>query len=68
MKPVVKEIRPSTQKELASLYGVCKQTFSKWLLPHQDKIGKRVGHFYTVEQVKAIFYLLGMPESMDDAA
>jgi hypothetical protein len=68
MKPVVKQIRPCTQKELSNLYGVCKQTFSKWLIPFKEKIGERTGHFYSVEQVKAIFQLLGMPENLDEAA
>lgn len=66
MKPVVKEIRPYTQKELSILYGVCKQTFSKWLMPYQEQIGKRNGHFYSVEQVKVIFYFLGVPETVEE--
>jgi hypothetical protein len=68
MKPVVKEIKPYTQKELSTLYGVCKQTFSKWLIPFKGQIGERNGHFYSVEQVKTIFHCLGVPESLDDAA
>jgi hypothetical protein len=68
MTPVVKQIKPYTQKELSSLYGVCKQTFSKWLIPFKEQIGERNGHFYSVEQVKVIFSFLGVPESLEDAA
>jgi hypothetical protein len=66
MTPLVKEIKPYKQKELSDLYGVSKQTFSKWLAPFKDKIGERKGHFYTVEQVKIIFTSLGVPSSFDD--
>lgn len=68
MKPVIKEIRPYTKAELSAFYGVCTKTFSKWLIPFQDKIGERNGHFYSVEQVKVIFTCLGVPESLEDAA
>jgi hypothetical protein len=68
MRPLIKEIRPYTKGELSAFYGVCVKTFSKWLRPFQDKIGERNGHFYSVEQVKIIFSLLGIPESYEDAA
>jgi len=66
MTPLVKQIKPYKHKELSDLYGVSKQTFSKWLVPFKDKIGERKGHFYTVEQVKIIFMSLGIPSSFDD--
>jgi hypothetical protein len=66
MKPIIREVKPYTHKELSSYYGVCKQTFSKWLIPFQPQIGERKGHFYSVEQVKTIFRCLGMPFTMDD--
>lgn len=65
MTPLVKQIKPYKHKELSDLYGVSKQTFSKWLIPFKDKIGKRNGHFYSVEQVKIIFSSLGVPSNFD---
>lgn len=66
MRPLVHEIKPYKHKELAFLYGVSKQTFSKWLIPFREKIGERKGHYYSVEQVKTIFVALGIPSSLDD--
>lgn len=66
MTPLVKQIKPYKHKELADLYSVSKQTFTRWLLPFKDKIGERKGHFYSVEQVKTIFTLLGIPSNLDD--
>ena len=66
MTPLVKQIKPYKHKELADLYGVSKQTFAKWLIPFKVKIGERKGHFYSVEQVKTIFSLLGIPSNLDD--
>ena len=66
MPPLVKEIKPYKHKELSDLYGVSKKTFTKWLTPFKEKIGKRQGHYYSVEQVKIIFFSLGVPSSYDD--
>jgi hypothetical protein len=65
MTPLVKQIKPYKHKELSDLYGVSRQTFSKWLIPFKDKIGKRQGHYYSVEQVKTIFASLGVPSNFD---
>ena len=52
-------IRRYTQQELSVLYRVSSRTFRRWLgdLP----IGRRIGHFYNVDQVKAIVEKLGTP-------
>lgn len=65
MTPLVKQVKPYKQKELSDLYGVSKKTFTKWLIPFKDKIGERKGHYYSVEQVKIIFNLLGIPSNLD---
>jgi hypothetical protein len=65
MTPLVKQVKPYKQKELSDLYGVSKKTFTKWLIPFKDKIGERKGHYYSVEQVKTIFILLGIPSNLD---
>lgn len=66
MTPLVKQIKPYKHKELSDLYGVSKKTFTKWLIPFREKIGERKGHYYSVEQVRIIFTLLGIPSNLDD--
>jgi len=55
-------IKPYSLKELAALYNVSKNTFKKWLEPVNRQIGKRVGYYYNIHQVKIIFKHLGIPE------
>ncbi len=49
------EIRPYKLKELAALYKADPKTFLKWLKPFQSLLGKRLGHYYSINQVKLIF-------------
>jgi hypothetical protein len=55
-------IKPCTITELADMYGVSLKTFRKWLQPHEEAIGKRLGRYYTTLQVRIIFDKLGFPE------
>lgn len=50
-----------TLRELATMYGVSVPTLKKWLKPHDEKIGVKVGWYYSVNQVKIIFESLGLP-------
>jgi hypothetical protein len=59
-------IRAYTLKEIASLYCVSKLTFKKWLKPFEKDIGDRIGHFYSVKQIKIILDKLGTPDGIDD--
>jgi len=59
-------IRAYTLKEIASLYCVNKLTFKKWLKPFEKDIGERIGHFYSVKQVKIILDKLGTPDGIED--
>lgn len=59
-------IKPCTISELAEMYGVSLKTFRKWLQPHKEAIGKRVGHFYNTLQVRIIFDRLGTPEGWEE--
>jgi hypothetical protein len=59
-------IRAYTLKEIASLYCVSKITFKKWLKPFEKDIGKRIGHFYSVKQIKIILEKLGTPDGFKD--
>ncbi len=60
------QIRAYTLKEIASLYCVSKLTFKKWLKPFEKDIGIRIGHFYSVKQIKIILDKLGTPDGMED--
>ncbi len=63
---VVKEIRPYSVKELASIYGVCDKTLKKWMKPFANEIGEKQGRYYTVAQVNVIFTKLGIPYKMKE--
>jgi transposase len=55
------QLKPYTVLELAKLYGVSDRTMKKWIKPFEKEIGKKIGYFYTIAQVKIIFEKLGMP-------
>ena len=55
-------LRPYTHKELAQLYNVSWLTFQRWLKKVEDKIGKKTGHFYHIQQVLMIFKIYGIPK------
>lgn len=55
-------LRPYTHKELAQLYNVCWLTFQRWIKKHEENIGKKQGHFYSINQVLMIFKIFGMPK------
>lgn len=55
-------VKPSSLAELAEMYGVTKYIFKIWLAPHEIKIGRRLGIYYTTLQVKIIYQCLGSPE------
>lgn len=55
------EIRPYSIKELAGLYRMSYKTFRKWLKPHEEAIGKKIGYYYNTYQVKMIFEKLHPP-------
>jgi hypothetical protein len=64
MKPYTH--KPSTITELAGLYGVSRPTFRKWIAPYHKKIGKRIGRYFTIKQVKSIFKILGAPDGISE--
>ena len=57
----VTEIKPYSTKELSHIYGVSDKTLRKWIVPFQEEIGKKQGHYYNVAQVEIIFRKLGLP-------
>ncbi len=66
--PVAKKpvIRPCSCKELAHMYEMDRKTISRWLKPHQSRIGKRIGWYYNIRQMEIIFEVLGMPNCFDE--
>jgi hypothetical protein len=58
------ELKAYSTKELSVIYGVCDKTMHKWMKPFHEEIGKKVGRYYTVAQVRVIFERLGMPGVM----
>lgn len=55
-------IKPSSLADLSLRYSVSKKTFKKWLSPFHEEIGPRLGHFYSIHQVRVIYEKLGVPE------
>jgi hypothetical protein len=60
-------VKPYSITELATLYGVSKKTFKKWLKPFENEIGERNGRYYTVRQVRVIFDRLDFPHYLEVA-
>jgi len=61
-----KPAKPQTKQELAHAYGVSVRTLTNWMIPHKDRIGKRIGHTYTPKQVQIIYELFGEPLNDDE--
>ncbi|MBL7921665.1 MAG: hypothetical protein JST26_11245 [Bacteroidetes bacterium] len=57
------ELKPYLTKELIKFYQVTYPTFAKWMKGIEDKVGKRVGAYWSVKQVEIIFKELGMPKT-----
>ena len=58
-------VKPYSIKELAVLYRVSRRTMYNWLIPLQDEIGKRIGIYYSVKQVRIIFNNLDVPYMLE---
>lgn len=63
---LVREIKPYSTKELASIYDVCDKTMKKWIKPFMSEVGEKNGRYYSVAQVKIIFDKLGVPCKFKD--
>ncbi len=58
------KLKPYTMAELSKLYDVCSRTFKKWVDPFHAEIGKKIGRYYTINQVRVIFDKLGLPKDI----
>lgn len=54
-------IKPYSLTELANLYQVNFRTMRSWIKPFEHKLGKKIGRYYSVLQVKIIFEHLSVP-------
>jgi transposase len=59
------DLKAYSKKELAEKYEVSVKTFNKWLEPFTEKVGAKRGRYYTVNQVKTIVEVLGLPGVMN---
>ena len=59
------DLKAYSKKELAEKYEVSVKTFNKWLEPFTEKVGVKRGRYYTVNQVKTIVEVLGLPGVMN---
>jgi hypothetical protein len=48
-------VQPCTFKTLAALYELTEKVLATHLKPFQHKIGKKIGHNFTVKQLLIIF-------------
>ena len=58
-------LKPYTVLELARLYGISDRTMKKWIRPFETEVGTKIGHFYTVAQVRVILEHLGIPGEVE---
>ena len=59
------DLKAYSKKELAEKYQVSVKTFNAWLKPFEDKVGVKRGRYYTVNQVKTMLEVLGVPGIVD---
>lgn len=62
----VVEIRPYSLTELSRMYGISNGIMKRWLAPHHEAIGEKIGRLYNTLQVKIIFEKLGLPGKAED--
>lgn len=58
------EIKPYMLNELAKFYQVSDPTLRAWIKGFSDKLGKRIGRYYSAKQVEIIFEELGCPKTI----
>jgi hypothetical protein len=54
-------IKPCNHKALAQAYGISNKVLHTHLKQFKKHIGKRMGHFYTLEKLLTIIEKIGMP-------
>ena len=52
-------VKPLCARELSDLYDTTPRIFRNWISIYEDKIETRIGHFYSVAQVRLILIYWG---------
>lgn len=60
------EIKPYTKKELAIIYGISPRCFYTWLKKIEPQVGPKNGKYYTLNQVRLIIKLIGLPGTVGE--
>lgn len=63
----VLEIKPYTKKELAVIYGISPRSFCTWFKKLEPEVGKKVGKYFSVNQVRLIIDKLGLPGTIGES-
>ena len=58
-------VRPYMPNELASIYTVSGPTMTNWIKSIKEKVGVRLGQYYSVRQVEIIFEHFGVPHNIE---
>lgn len=59
-------LKPYTLKQLAEIFGVSVKTMQRWKKPFEEELGKKLGKYYTIPQVRIFFENLNFPENRDE--
>ena len=60
-------IKPYTKKELAEIYGISPRSFCTWFKKIEPEVGKKVGKYFSVNQVRLIIEKLGLPGTIGES-
>ena len=53
-------VKPYMPSELSIIYSVSHPTLNRWLTSIKDKVGKRIGQYYSVKQVEIILWRINL--------
>lgn len=51
-------------KDLCAIYGISSITLRRWMQPLALELGKRKGHFYSVQQIEVLVKHFGLPRKV----
>jgi hypothetical protein len=55
------QIRMYHNKELPALIGLPKATLNRDLKPHRKVLGRRIGYYWTFDQIRKILKMFAIP-------
>jgi hypothetical protein len=58
------DIKPCRVMDLASFYGISRDTMRGQIKHLKSEIGERCGQYFTIEQVRKIIHELGIPRKI----